>query len=156
MTEQEFFQQIWRPYDIVTIEGGIDGSITNICFPTRSVRVSMPSGVQEWFRCELIEKHTPRTGNPDDLTTISTLKKNLNSAYAVIEHHKETIKAHQETIKQLKEKLQYNSHEQADRIETLLKAIRESLIEKQKRIEKNLECIAELDMIIDNFYQTNK
>lgn len=155
MTEKEFFQQVWRPYDLITLEGGINGNIINVCFPTRSVCVSI-EGAREWFRCELITEHTPRTGNPDDLTTISTLNKNLDVAYAKIAHQKEMIAVHQETIKQLKEKLQYNSHEQADRIETLLKAIRESLIEKQKRVEKNLESIAELDMIIDNFYKTNK
>jgi predicted transcriptional regulator len=155
MTEKEFFQQVWRPYDLITLEGGITGNIINVCFPTRSVCVSI-AGAREWFRCELITEHTPRTGNPDDISTIADLQEKLMAANQKTENQKKTIAVLQDTIKQLKEKLQYNSHEQADRIETLLKAIRESLIEKQKRVEKNLESIAELDMIIDNFYKTNK
>lgn len=71
-----------------------------------------------------------------------------------IENQKKIISVHQDIIKQLKEKQEENS--QGARVETLLKALRESLVEKEKRVRKNLETIAELDMIIDNFYKTNK
>lgn len=72
-----------------------------------------------------------------------------------IENQKKIISAHQDMIKQLEKKLEENNHGGV-RVETLLKALRESLMEKEKRVRKNLETIAELDMIIDNFYKTNK
>lgn len=154
MTEQEFFQQIWRPYDIITIEGGFEGSLINICFPTRSVRISMPSGSQEWFRCELIQKHTPRTGKPDDLSTIAALHDKLGLANYKIEKQKEVIATLQDIIKQLKEKQQENS--QGARVEELLKAVRESLVEKKKRVERNQKCMDELEAIIENFHTNNQ
>ena len=39
MTEQQFLQQVWRPYDSITTDTGIKGRVQNVCFPTRSVRI---------------------------------------------------------------------------------------------------------------------
>ena len=85
MTEKEFLQQVWRPYDTVTVDGNIKGRVQNVCFATRSVRIKMPVGAPEWFRCELIIAHKSATGETDDIGIIENLHNKLMEAEKRIE-----------------------------------------------------------------------
>lgn len=143
MTEKEFFQQVWRPYDTITIEGGSEGALLNVCFPTRSVCITMRSGIREWFRCELITKHTPHTGNPDDISIINDLQERLNAAEAKIDAQKQHILAGEERIRAYKKTLEQKDPTAED-IKKILNRLEVSLVEKKRRVENNMECIERL------------
>lgn len=80
MTQQEFMRQIWRPYDTVTIEGGAIGKVTSICFPSRSVKVTINEAVHEWVECDLIVEHKCVCGNIEDTEIIADLHNKLMTA----------------------------------------------------------------------------
>ena len=81
MTEQEFDQQVWRRFDNVTTDTGIETTVMNICFSTRSVRIFVKNAPPEWLPCKRIEKHTTRKGgDADDLTIIEELHNRLLAA----------------------------------------------------------------------------
>lgn len=92
MTEKEFMQQVWRPFDTVTIEGGVKGRVHNVSFPTHSVRIHMPGGPAEWFRCELIIEHTSVTNEPDDVSIIERLHNKLMEAENRIGNQSESLR----------------------------------------------------------------
>ena len=70
MTEQEFDQQVWRRFDIVTTDTGIETTVMNVCFSTRSVRIFVKNAPPEWMPCNRIEKHTTRKGGDADDSAI--------------------------------------------------------------------------------------
>ena len=49
MTEQEFDQQVWRRFDVVTTDTGIETTVMNVCFSTRSVRIYVKNAPAEWL-----------------------------------------------------------------------------------------------------------
>jgi hypothetical protein len=74
MTEQEFDQQVWRRFDIVTTDTGIETTVMNVCFRTRSVRIFVKNAPPEWMPCNRIVTHTTRKGgDADDGTIIEEL-----------------------------------------------------------------------------------
>lgn len=74
MTEQEFDQQVWRRFDVVTTDTGIETTVMNVCFTTRSVRIYIKNAPQEWLPCKRIVTHTTRKGgDADDGTIIEEL-----------------------------------------------------------------------------------
>ena len=74
MTEQEFDQQVWRRFDIVTTDTGIETTVMNVCFSTRSVRIYIKNAPPEWVPCKRIEKHaTHNGGDADDNAIIEEL-----------------------------------------------------------------------------------
>lgn len=74
MTEQEFDQQVWRRFDIVTTDTGIETTVMNVCFTTRSVRIFVKNAPPEWMPCNRIVTHTTRKGgDADDGTIIEEL-----------------------------------------------------------------------------------
>ena len=74
MTEKEFDQQIWRRYDTVTLDNGLTAVISNVAFATRCVRIYAKDLPGEWFKCERIESHRARKGEPgDDISIIEEL-----------------------------------------------------------------------------------
>lgn len=74
MTEQEFDQQVWRRFDLVTTDTGIETTIMNVCFSTRSVRIYVKNAPPEWLKCERIVTHMTRKGDDaDDLAIIEEL-----------------------------------------------------------------------------------
>lgn len=79
MTEKEFLQQVWRPYDVVVIDDNLRGSVMNVCFSSRSVKLTI-NGTQDWFRCESISEHITKCGNTDDASIIEDLHNKLMSA----------------------------------------------------------------------------
>ena len=70
MTEQEFDQQVWRRFDIVTTDTGIETTVMNVCFSTRSVRIFVKNAPPEWLPCKRIVAHTTRKGDTADEGTI--------------------------------------------------------------------------------------
>jgi len=70
MTEQEFDRQVWRRFDVVTTDTGIETTIMNVCFTTRSVRIYVKNAPPEWLPCKRIETHTTRKGDTADEGTI--------------------------------------------------------------------------------------
>lgn len=70
MTEQEFDQQVWRRFDVVTTDTGIETTVMNVCFPTRSVRIFVKNAPPEWLPCKRIVTHTTRKGDTADEGTI--------------------------------------------------------------------------------------
>ena len=70
MTEQEFDQQVWRRFDLVTTDTGIETTVMNVCFPTRSVRIFVRNAPPEWMPCKRIVTHTTRKGDTADEGTI--------------------------------------------------------------------------------------
>lgn len=74
MTEQEFDQQVWRRFDVVITDTGIETTVMNVCFSTRSVRIYIKDAPPEWLPCKRIEKHTTyKGGDADDLAVIEEL-----------------------------------------------------------------------------------
>ena len=80
MTEQEFMKHVWRPYDTVEVIGDITGAIQNVCFQTKSVKVFLPGGAAQWFKCRDIVRHISRTDTPDDMSIIEDLHNKLMAA----------------------------------------------------------------------------
>jgi preprotein translocase subunit YajC len=80
MTNQEFMRQIWRPFDTVELEGGIIGRVTSVCFPTKSVKVTINKDVHDWITHDCIVGHISVTGDPDDLAVIEDLHDKLMKA----------------------------------------------------------------------------
>ena len=133
--------QVWRPYDTAVLENGISGRVLNVCFSTRSVRVRMPSGGPEWFRCELIAEHKSATGETNDLAIIEDLHRKLLAANMKIEELKITRT-------QLEEKL---SNRNLENLMSKINMINEAVREKKKKAEKLETCMADVMTIIEKF-----
>ena len=141
MTEQEFDQQVWRRFDIVTTDTGIETTVMNVCFSTRSVRIFVKNAPPEWMPCKRIEKHTTRKGgDADDSAIIEELHNRVIQQSDQIERLKEEKAA-------LAEKISKNYPAE------LLKAlnvIKEGLTEKKHKIEKIEKGLAAIDNILSN------
>ena len=70
MTEQEFDSQVWRRFDLVTTDTGIETTVMNVCFTTRSVRIYIKDAPPEWLPAKRIVTHTTRKGDTADEGTI--------------------------------------------------------------------------------------
>ena len=89
MTEQEFDQQVWRRFDIVTTDTGIETTVMNVCFTTRSVRIFVKNAPPEWMPCNRIVTHTTRNGgDADDMALIEELHNRVIKQSDVIERLK--------------------------------------------------------------------
>lgn len=141
MTEQEFDQQVWRRFDIVTTDTGIETTVMNVCFSTRSVRIFVKNAPPEWMPCKRIEKHTTRKGDTADEGTI------------IEDLHNRLLAAEDKIIE-----LKHEKADLADKISKnypaeLLKAlntIKEGLTEKKNKIEKIEKGLAAIDNILSN------
>ena len=138
MTEQEFDQQVWRRFDIVTTDTGIETTVMNICFSTRSVRIFVKNAPPEWLPAKRIEKHTTRKGgDADDLTIIEELHNRILKQSEQIERLKNEKAA-------LTEKISRNYPAE---LLKAVNAIKEGLTEKKHKIEKIEKGLATLDDI---------
>lgn len=141
MTEQEFDQQVWRRFDIVTTDTGIETTVMNVCFSTRSVRIFVKNAPPEWMPCKRIEKHTTRKGgDADDSAIIEELHNRVIQQSDQIERLKEEKAA-------LAEKISKNYL--AD-ILKVVNTIKEGLTEKKNKIEKIEKGLAAIDNILSN------
>ena len=138
MTEQEFDSQVWRRFDVVTTDTGIETTVMNICFSTRSVRIFVKNAPPEWLPAKRIEKHTTRKGgDADDLTIIDELHNRILKQSEQIERLKNEKAA-------LTEKISRNYPAE---LLKAVNAIKEGLTEKKHKIEKIEKGLATLDDI---------
>ena len=138
MTEQEFDSQVWRRFDLVTTDTGIETTVMNVCFSTRSVRIYIKGAPPEWLPCKRIEKHTTRNGgDADDLTIIEELHNRILKQSEQIERLKNEKAA-------LAEKISKNYPAE---LLKAVNAIKEGLTEKKHKIEKIEKGLATLDDI---------
>lgn len=138
MTEQEFDQQVWRRFDNVTTDTGIETTVMNVCFSTRSVRIFVKNAPPEWLPCKRIEKHTTRKGDTaDEGTIIEELHNRILKQNEQIERLKNENAA-------LAEKISKNYPAE---LQKAVNAIKEGLTEKKHKIEKIEKGLATLDDI---------
>ena len=138
MTEQEFDQQVWRRFDVVTTDTGIETTVMNVCFTTRSVRIFVKNAPPEWLPAKRIEKHTTRKGgDADDLTIIEELHNRILKQSEQIERLKNEKAA-------LTEKISRNYPAE---LLKAVNAIKEGLTEKKHKLEKIEKGLATLDDI---------
>jgi len=138
MTEQEFDTQVWRRFDNVTTDTGIETTVMNVCFTTRSVRIYVKNAPPEWLPCKRIEKHTTRKGgDADDLTIIEELHNRILKQSEQIERLKNEKAALAGKI----------SKSYTSEILKAVNAIKEGLTEKKHKIEKIEKGLATLDDI---------
>ena len=138
MTEQEFDSQVWRRFDVVTTDTGIETTVMNVCFTTRSVRIYVKNAPPEWLPCKRIEKHTTRKGDTADEGTI------------IEELHNRLLAAEDKIVRLEKEKAVLAEKISKNYPAELLKAvnaIKEGLTEKKHKIEKIEKGLATLDDI---------
>ena len=126
MTEKEFDQQVWRRYDTVTLDTGIETTIMNVCFATRSVRIYVKDSPAEWMTFARIAAHKSRYGgNADDSTIIEELHNKCLKQQDDIER----LKNERE---KLKERLGVDNCKE---LLTALHSMEEGLKEKKHKIE---------------------
>ena len=138
MTEQEFDTQVWRRFDLVTTDTGIETTVMNVCFTTRSVRIYVKNAPPEWLPCKRIEKHTTRKGDTADEGTI------------IEEMHNRILKQDEKIVRLEKEKAvlaEKISKSYPSEILKAVNAIKEGLTEKKHKIEKIEKGLATLDDI---------
>ena len=138
MTEQEFDTQVWRRFDLVTTDTGIETTVMNVCFTTRSVRIYVKNAPPEWLPCKRIEKHTTRKGDTADEGTI------------IEEMHNRILKQDDKIVRLEKEKAvlaEKISKSYPSEILKAVNAIKEGLTEKKHKIEKIEKGLATLDDI---------
>ena len=138
MTEQEFDTQVWRRFDVVTTDTGIETTVMNVCFTTRSVRIYVKNAPPEWLPAKRIEKHTTRKGDTaDEGTIIEELHNRILKQSEQIERLKNEKAALAEKI----------SKSYPSEILKAVNAIKEGLTEKKHKIEKIEKGLATLDDI---------
>ena len=127
MTEQEFDQQVWRRFDVVTTDTGIETTVMNVCFTTRSVRIFVKNAPPEWMPCKRIVTHTTHKGDTADEGTI-------------IEELHDKIMKQDGQIERLKnEKAQLQEKISKNYLSDILCAVnmlKEGLTEKKNKLEK--------------------
>ena len=136
MTEQEFDSQVWRRFDLVTTDTGIETTVMNVCFSTRSVRIYIKDAPPEWLPYKRIVKHTTRKGgDADDMALIEEL-------------HNRVIKQSDEIERLKQEKAVLVDKISKNYLGDILQAVnlmKEGLTEKKKKTEKVERA---LDMIV--------
>ena len=139
MTEQEFDSQVWRRFDVVITDTGIETTVMNICFSTRSVRIYVKNAPPEWLPAKRIAKHTTRKGgDADDLAVIEEL-------------HNRIMKQDDEIVRLKNEKAALTEKISKNYPSEILKAlnvIKEGLTEKKHKIEKIEKGLATIDAVM--------
>ena len=141
MTEQEFDQQVWRRFDNVTTDTGIETTVMNVCFTTRSVRIYVKNAPPEWLPCKRIEKHTTRKGDTADEGTI------------IEELHNRILKQDDKIVRLEHEKAALTEKISKNYPSELLKAvnaIKEGLTEKKNKIDKIEKGLATINAVMTN------
>ena len=127
MTEQEFDQQVWRRFDIVTTDTGIETTVMNVCFSTRSVRIFVRNAPPEWMPCNRIVSHTTRKGDTADEGTI------IQELHNKIMKQDDQIERLKNEEAQLQEKISKNY---LSDILCAVNMLKEGLTEKKNKLEK--------------------
>ena len=141
MTEREFDQQVWRRFDNVTTDTGIETTVMNVCFTTRSVRIYVKNAPPEWLPAKRIEKHTTRKGDTADEGTI------------IEELHNRILKQDDKIVRLEHEKAALTEKISKNYPSELLKAvnaIKEGLTEKKNKIDKIEKGLATINAVMTN------
>ena len=144
MTEQEFDQQVWRRFDNVTTDTGIETTVMNVCFSTRSVRIYVKNAPAEWLPFKRIVAHTTRKGDTADEGTI------------IEELHNRILKQDEKIVRLENEKAALTEKISKNYLGDLLKSVnmlKEGLTEKKNKLEKierGLELIVKTLAAINN------
>lgn len=146
MTEQEFDQQVWRRFDIVTTDTGIETTVMNVCFTTRSVRIFVKNAPPEWMPCNRIVTHTTRKGGTADEGTI--IEELHNRVLGLQERVDKLTEEKAKLIEQMKK-----NH--AGELLTQVNIIGSQLQEKKKRIEKIETSVQLIREIVEKIYVDN-
>jgi hypothetical protein len=136
MTEQEFDHQVWRRFDLVTTDTGIETTVMNVCFSTRSVRIYIKDAPPEWLSFKRIEKHTTRKGDTADEGTI------------IEDLHNRLLTAEDKIVRLQHEKADLAEKISKNYLSDILHAVnimKEGLTERKKKTEKVERA---LDMIV--------
>ena len=127
MTEQEFDSQVWRRFDLVTTDTGIETTVMNVCFSTRSVRIFVKNAPPEWMPCKRIVAHATRKGGDADDSAI------------IEELHNRVIKQSDEIERLKKEKAALAEKISKNYLSDILCAVnmmKQGLAEKKNKLEK--------------------
>ena len=127
MTEQEFDSQVWRRFDNVTTDTGIETTVMNVCFSTRSVRIFVKNAPPEWMPCKRIVSHTTRKGGDADDSAI------IEELHDKIMKQNDQIERLTNEKKLLAEKISKNYLAEILRAVNMIK---EGLTEKKNKIAK--------------------
>ena len=112
---------------MVTTDTGIETTVMNVCFTTRSVRIFVKNAPPEWLPFKRIEKHTTRKGGDADDSAI------IEELHNKIMKQDERIERLTNEKQQLAEKISKNYLEDILRAVNMLK---EGLTEKKNKVEK--------------------
>ena len=127
MTEQEFDQQVWRRFDVVTTDTGIETTVMNVCFSTRSVRIYVKNAPAEWLPFKRIVAHTTRKGDTADEGTI------------IEELHNRILKQDEKIVRLENEKAALAEKISKNYLKDILQSVnmlKEGLTEKKNKLEK--------------------
>jgi hypothetical protein len=142
MTEQEFDQQVWRRFDVVTTDTGIETTVMNVCFTTRSVRIYVKNAPPEWLPCKRIETHTTRKGDSADEGTI------------IEELHNKLLAAEDKIVGLKNERQQLADKISRNYLGELLRAVnvmQQGLQEKKHKIQQVENGIAAISAVMEKF-----
>jgi hypothetical protein len=142
MTEQEFDQQVWRRFDVVTTDTGIETTVMNVCFTTRSVRIYVKNAPPEWLPCKRIETHTTRKGDSADEGTI------------IEELHNKLLAAEDKIVGLEKERQQLADKISRNYLGELLRAVnvmQQGLQEKKHKIQQIESGLAAISAVMEKF-----
>ena len=146
MTEQEFMKHVWRPYDTVEVIGDITGAVLNVCFPVKSVKISLPGGAAQWFKCHDIVQHISRTDTPDDMSIIEDLHNKLMAANKRNDDQQKIIDDYKKKMEDLKQRAATSS------VATLRKQVNvliADLVVKKKLIGSIESATARINDVLD-------
>lgn len=151
MTERDFFQQIWRAYDTVTFDGNIKAQVVNVCFPTRSVCVSLPNKIREWVNCERIDKHTTRPNEPsNEDQVVENMFKELSGADEKMHRQSEEIERLKATIEKLKDTNEIRLANLLSETKRGIAILNEGLTIKKSKLEQVENGLQTIESICDS------
>lgn len=137
---------MWRRFDIVTTDTGIETTVMNVCFTTRSVRIFVKNAPPEWMPCNRIVTHTTRKGGTADEGTI--IEELHNRVLGLQERVDKLTEEKAKLIEQMKK-----NH--AGELLTQVNIIGSQLQEKKKRIEKIETSVQLIREIVEKIYVDN-
>ena len=111
----------------MTTDTGIETTVMNVCFSTRSVRIYVKNAPPEWLPCKRIMTHTTRKGGDADDSAI------------IEELHNRVIKQSDEIERLKKEKAVLAEKISKNYLSDILCAInmmKQGLTEKKNKLEK--------------------
>lgn len=148
MTEKEFLKEIWRPYDVVKLDGSdVTARVLNVCFSTRSVKVRLPGDKMcDWVRCELIESHTTQSGGACDESSVS---ESLRVKLADAQEREERLN---EKVRQLENKINKSTLPDILRV---MNIIRDNIQERKNKMECVDRALDSIEVIVSKYTNQN-